>query len=414
VIGGWVAQSSWASTFTLDRHSIVLWMAAYGFVASVLPVWLLLCPRDYLSSYLKIGTIAFLIIGVLLVHPNLNMPAFTPFVDGGGPILKGKVFPFVFITIACGAISGFHALVASGTTPKMIAKESDCRMIGYGAMLMEGVVGVVALIAATSLFPGDYFAINSAQATPQQQAVYAQMVAEHATPEFDLQPKEIARLEAESGEKNLRGRTGGAVTLAIGIAKIFDAVPGLSGLMKYWYHFAIMFEALFILTTIDTGTRVGRFLLGEFLGRRVEPRFARHGWMPGALLTTALIVAAWTALIWNASISSIWPMFGIANQLLACVALCVATTLTIAAERGRYAWTTIAPLAFVSVTTLTAGFLSIRDNFLPMTARPETATQGWTNTILSAVLMTAVVLVIVDSVRKWTRPAAGVPARASA
>ncbi len=412
VIGGKVAESSWASAFTLDRHSIVLWMAAYGFIASVLPVWMLLCPRDYLSSYLKIGTVILLIAGVLLVHPNLNMPALTPFVDGGGPILKGKVFPFVFITIACGAISGFHALISSGTTPKMITKESDCRMIGYGAMLMEGVVGVVALVAATSLFPGDYFAINSAQKTPEQRVAYEQMVATQSHEGFDLQPKEIARLEQESGEANLRGRTGGAVTLAIGIAKIFDAVPGLSGWMKYWYHFAIMFEALFILTTIDTGTRVGRFLLGEFLGRRVEPRFARHDWLPGSLLTTGLIVVAWAWLIWESSISTIWPMFGIANQLLASVALCVATTILVNTGKARYAWTTVLPLAFVSTTTLTAGFMSIRDIFLVMAGKPDTAAQGWINTGLTVTLMTAVVLVLVDSLRKWLGTTRGTPAQA--
>ena len=228
---------------------------------------MLLCPRDYLSSYLKIGTIAFLIIGVILVHPNLNMPALTPFTAGGGPVIPGKLYPFVFITIACGAISGFHALISSGTTPKMIAKETDTRMIGYGSMLMEGVVGIVALIAATSLFPGDYFAINTAQRTDAQKAAYVQMVDTHTAEGFNLKPQEIDRLEQESGEKNLRGRTGGAVTLALGIAKIFDGIPGLSGFMKYWYHFAIMFEALFILTTIDTGTRVARFLVGEFGGR---------------------------------------------------------------------------------------------------------------------------------------------------
>src|SRR6266436_3056740 len=263
-LGGRIAESSWASTFTLSRNWITILMASYGFIASVLPVWMLLCPRDYLSSYLKIGTVALLIIGVILVHPNLQMPALTPFTSGGGPVIPGKVYPFVFITIACGAISGFHSLVSSGTTPKMIKKETDARMIGYGGTLMEGVVGVVALIAATSLFPGDYFAINTAQKTDVQKAAYVKMVNDHSAEGFDLKPQEIDRLEQESGEKNLRGRTGGAVTLALGIAKIFDGIPGLRGLMKYWYHFAIMFEALFILTTIDTGTRVARFLVGEF------------------------------------------------------------------------------------------------------------------------------------------------------
>ncbi|HEX8720480.1 MAG TPA: carbon starvation CstA family protein [Pyrinomonadaceae bacterium] len=402
VAGGWVAESPWAQSFTFSKNTITLLMAGYGFVASVLPVWMLLCPRDYLSSYLKIGTVAFLILGVILVHPTLNMPAWTPFTAGGGPVIPGKVYPFVFITIACGAISGFHALIASGTTPKMMKKETDARFIGYGGMLMEGVVGVVALIAATSLFPGDYFAINTAQTTPAQQARYAQMVEAHTAEGFDLQPKEIDRLEAESGEKNLRGRTGGAVTLALGIAKIFDRVPGLAGLMKYWYHFAIMFEALFILTTIDTGTRVARFLVGEFLGRFYR-RLEEPTWMPGAFLTTALVVAGWAAFIWSGSISTIWPMFGIANQLLAAVALCVATTVIVNSGRARYAWTTLVPLAFVAVTTLVAGWKSITDNFWPLAQKPETAAQGYVNTALTAVLMAAAVVIIFDSVRRWTR-----------
>ena len=344
-----------------------------------------------------------LIVGVLVVHPNLNMPAFTPFVHGGGPVIPGKIFPFVFITIACGAISGFHALISSGTTPKMITRETHCRGIGYGAMLMEGVVGIVALVAASALFPGDYFAINTAQKTPEQIVRYETLVADNSAAGFDLQPKEIARLEQESGEKNLRGRTGGAVTLAIGIAKIFEAIPGFSGLMKYWYHFAIMFEALFILTTIDTGTRVGRFLLGEFLGRTVHKEFARPDWLPGSLATTTLIVAGWTALIWGGSISTIWPMFGIANQLLASVALCVATTILVNTGKARYAWTTLVPLAFVATTTLTAGWMSITGNFLAMTHKPETATQGWINVILTASLMTAAIVILLDSLRVWLR-----------
>ena len=399
-LGGRVAESSLASAFTLDKNTIILLMAGYGFVASVLPVWMLLCPRDYLSSYLKIGTVAFLILGVLFVHPDLHMPAWTPFCAGGGPVIPGKIYPFVFITIACGAISGFHALVSSGTTPKMVDKETDARMIGYGAMLCEGVVGVVALVAASALFPGDYFAINTVQATPAQVQKYERMVDEHSTAEFDLRPQEIDRLQAESGEKNLRGRTGGAVTLALGIAKIFDAIPGFAGLMKYWYHFAIMFEALFILTTIDTGTRVGRFLVGEFVGRW-KPAFAKHDWQPGAWATTLLIVLGWASLIRNGSISTIWPMFGVANQLLASVALCVATSILVNTGKAKYAWTTVLPLAFVGSTTLVAGYKSITDNFLAMTKVPETATRGWTNAILTALLMVAVVVILADSLRRW-------------
>jgi len=398
-LGGRVADSSWAAAFTLSPHKVTILMASYGFIASVLPVWLLLCPRDYLSSYLKIGTIAVLIIGVILVHPNLQMPAVTPFVSGGGPVVPGKVYPFVFITIACGAISGFHALISSGTTPKMIAKETDARMIGYGSMLMEGLVGVVALIAATSLFPGDYFAINTQQTTDAQKAKYVRMVDAEGQRGFDLQTKELDRLEAESGEK-VRGRTGGAVTLALGIAKIFDGIPGLSGLMKYWYHFAIMFEALFILTTIDTGTRVARFLLGEF-GGRFYRKLEEPNWLPGSIVTSAVVVTAWTAFIWSGSISTIWPMFGIANQLLAAVALCVATTVIINLGKARYSWVTIVPLSFVATTTMVAGYQSIRDIFWPQTSNPATTTQGYINTSLTALIMTAAVIVLIDSVRKW-------------
>jgi len=374
-------------------------MAAYGFIASVLPVWMLLCPRDYLSSYLKIGTVAFLILGVVFVAPHLQMPAVTPFVNGGGPVIPGKVYPFVFITIACGAISGFHALISSGTTPKMIAKETDTRMIGYGGMLMEGVVGVVALIAATSLFPGDYFAINTPQKTDAQKTAYVQMVDAHTAEGFNMKPQELDRLEAESGEK-VRGRTGGAVTLALGIAKIFDSIPFLNGLMKYWYHFAIMFEALFILTTIDTGTRVGRFLVGEF-GGRIYRKLEEPNWLPGSLITTLLVVAGWAAFIWSGSISTIWPMFGIANQLLAAVALCVATTVIINMGRARYSWVTLAPLAFVSITTLVAGWKSITDNFWPLAQKAETATQGYINVTLTAILMLAAVIILLDSIRHW-------------
>lgn len=398
--GGRIADSSWAQTFTLSRNTVTILMAAYGFIASVLPVWMLLCPRDYLSSYLKIGTVAFLIIGVILVHPNLNMPALTPFVSGGGPVIAGKVYPFVFITIACGAISGFHALISSGTTPKMIAKETDARMIGYGSMLMEGVVGIVALIAATSLFPGDYFAINTAQRTDAQKAAYVRMVDEHTAEGFNLKPQEIDRLEKESGEKTLRGRTGGAPTLALGIAKIFDGIPGLRGMMKYWYHFAIMFEALFILTTIDTGTRVARFLVGEF-GGRFYKKLEEPNWQPGAIATTALVVAAWAAFIWSGSISTIWPMFGIANQLLAAVALCVATTVIINSGKAKYCWVTIAPLSFVSITTLVAGWESITDIFWPLTKDPEKSWQGYINVSLTAIIMIAAVVILVDSIRRW-------------
>jgi carbon starvation protein len=399
-LGGRIANSSLAEPFTLSRNTLIVIMAAYGFIASVLPVWMLLCPRDYLSSYLKVGTIIFLIVGVIVVAPHLNMPAFTPFTAGGGPVIPGKLYPFVFITIACGAISGFHALISSGTTPKMIAKETDTRMIGYGSMLMEGVVGVVALIAATSLFPGDYFAINTAQGTDAQKAAYQQLVHTHTAEDFNLQPREIDQLQAESGEKNLRGRTGGAVTLALGIAKIFNGIPGLGGLMKYWYHFAIMFEALFILTTIDTGTRVARFLVGEF-GGRFYPKLEEPNWLPGSIVTSALVVAAWAAFIWSGSISTIWPMFGIANQLLAAVALCVATTIIINSGKAKYAWVTLVPLAFVGSTTLVAGFKSITDIFWPLVQKQDTYRQGLINTSLTAIIMLAAVVIMIDSIHHW-------------
>jgi carbon starvation protein len=401
-VGGRIADSSLAETFTLSRNTVTILMAVYGFIASVLPVWMLLCPRDYLSSYLKIGTIAFLILGVIFVHPNLQMPPLTPFTSGGGPVIPGRLYPFVFITIACGAISGFHALISSGTTPKMIAKETDARMIGYGSMLMEGLVGVVALIAATSLFPGDYFAINTAQRSDAQKAAYERMVEAHTAQGFNLQPQEIDSLEAESGEKNLRGRTGGAVTLALGIAKIFAGIPGLRGLMKYWYHFAIMFEALFILTTIDTGTRVARFLVGEF-GGRFYHKLEEPNWQPGAIFTSLLVVFGWAAFIWTGSISTIWPMFGIANQLLAAVALCVATTILINSGKGKYCFVTIAPLSFVATTTLVAGWESITDIFWPLSQRAETSLQGYVNMTLTATIMTAAVIILVDSIRRWLR-----------
>jgi carbon starvation protein len=281
----------------------------------------------------------------------------------------------------------------------MIAKETDARMIGYGSMLMEGIVGVVALIAATSLFPGDYFAINTAQRNDVERAKYVRMVDAEGQQGFDLQTKELDRLEAESGEK-VRGRTGGAVTLALGIAKIFDGIPGLRGLMKYWYHFAIMFEALFILTTIDTGTRVARFLVGEF-GGRFYRKLEEPNWLPGSIITSAAVVVAWTAFIWSGSISTIWPMFGIANQLLAAVALCVATTVIINLGKARYSWVTIVPLSFVATTTLVAGYQSIRDIFWPQTANPATTLQGYINTTLTALIMTAAVIVLIDSIRKW-------------
>ena len=379
VLGKPIAASAIGPWFHLSREQLIVLMGAYGFIASVLPVWMLLFPRDYLSSFMKIGTIALLVAAVVIVNPPLHMPAVTTFAAGGGPIIPGPLYPFAFITIACGAISGFHALIASGTTPKMIDRESDIRPIGYGAMLIEGLVGVVSLIAATAMFPGDYFAIN----TPPQ--VFAGL---------GIPTVNLPQLEAAVGE-TVGGRPGGAVSLAVGIAQIFTALPGMRGLMDYWYHFAIMFEALFILTTIDTGTRVARFLVQEFFGRFYAPA-GRQEWLPGSIGSTLLVVCAWGYFIWTGSISTIWPMFGIANQLLASVALAVGTTILVNSGKARYAWVTVVPLAFVAVTTLSAGALSVRDNFWPLAVGvdPSRRLQGFVNTGLTIMMMAAVIVIL--------------------
>ncbi|HEU0005983.1 MAG TPA: carbon starvation protein A [Terriglobia bacterium] len=388
VFGKLIPGSPLGPWFTLSKNEITVCIAIYGLAASILPVWMLLCPRDYLSSFMKLGTIAFLIIGVFVVHPDLKMPAFSQFVDGGGPIIPGKMFPFVFITIACGAISGFHALVGSGTTPKMISLESHIRPLGYGSMLMEGVVGVVSLIAASALFPGDYFAIN---VTPEK---FSQL---------GMSVVNLPELEREVGEI-VTGRPGGAVSLAVGMAQIFTAIPGMKGLMSYWYHFAIMFEALFILTTIDTGTRVARFLVQEFLGKFYKP-MEKTDWMPGTIFSSVLVVAGWSYFIFTGNISTIWPMFGIANQLLAGIALCVGTTLIINLGRARLAWVTLLPLSFVSTTTLTAGYLSITDNFMPLARNADSSVsfQGQLNVVLTIIMMTCMIIVLFDSMLKWRK-----------
>jgi carbon starvation protein len=398
VSGKWVAESSFASWFLLSEQSLTLAIMGYGFIASVLPVWMLLCPRDYLSSYMKIGTIIALIVGILIVNPELKAPAISQFSDGG-PIVPGRLFPFVFITIACGAISGFHGLVASGTTPKMISKESDARMIGYGAMLMEGIVGVVALIAACSLAPGDYFAIN----TPPDKFAALGMTTESLT-----------ELSEQIGER-LAGRAGGAVSLAVGMSQIFASLPGFRTLISYWYHFAIMFEALFILTTVDTGTRVARFLVQEFLGN-LKPELGRADWLPGTLLSTAITCGAWGYLVWTGSIATIWPMLGISNQLLACIALCAATTLTINRGRAKYAWVTLLPLSFVGVATEVAGYQLITEQFVPKligSGVPDKVFQGYLLSSVCVLAMVALVVIFLDSLRKWlqafgARPVASV------
>jgi carbon starvation protein len=392
VLGRPLAASSWAHYFLLSRNQLVLALAVYAFAASVLPVWMLLTPRDYLSTFMKIGTILLLVVGVLVVNPRLEAPAFSQYVGGGGPIIPGPLFPFVFITIACGAISGFHSLVSSGTTPKMVDKESDIRPIAYGAMLMEGLVGVMAIIAASTLQPGDYFAIN----TPP--AVFRNL---------GVPPVNLDTLQSEVGEV-VAGRTGGAVSLAVGMAQVFGRVPGMHGLLDYWYHFAIMFEALFILTTIDAGTRIGRFLLQEFVGRAWKP-FARPTWIPGSILATTGIVGAYSYFIWTGSISTIWPMFGVANQLLAAVALAVGTTIIINLGRAKYAWVTFLPLCFVATTTLTAGFLNVRDNFWPMAvgADPALHVQGYVDSVCTSIMMICVVIILASAARRCLQVVTG-------
>ena len=393
VIGGrWVAASSFATHLSFSGHQICLLMMVYGFVASVLPVWLLLEPRDYLSTYLKLGTIAALILGVFIVHPNIKFPAFTPFVHGGGPIIKGHLFPFLFVTIACGAISGFHSLISSGTTPKMLDKETDARFIGYGAMMMEGLVGLVALIAATSMHPGDYFAINTTQEVFNKLGLH--------TVNLDMFSREVS--------EKLAGRTGGAVSLAVGMAQIFKGLPGMDKLMGYWYHYAIMFEALFILTTVDTGTRVARYVMQEILGKAYKP-FANTAWLPGNLVSTVVIVSGWGYLIYTGSISTIWPLFGTGNQLLATIALAVATTFLINMGKARYAWCTAIPMAFVGVTTLTAAVLSIKNIFWPMAMKPGTHFQGLLDSILMAIFIIGVVLVLVEAARRCWKTLHGQP-----
>ena len=394
VIGGhWFAESSAAASLTLSPHTITILMALYGLIASVLPVWLVLEPRDYLSTYVKLGTIAVLVIGVFVVHPNIQFPNFTAFVHGGGPIIKGPLFPFLFVTIACGAISGFHSLVSSGTTPKMLDKETDARFIGYGAMVAESLVGILALIAACSLHPGDYFAINTAPEVFHKLGL--------ATVDLDMYSQQV-------GEK-LAGRTGGAVSLAIGMAQIFRGLPGMATLMGYWYHYAIMFEALFILTTIDTGTRVARYVLQELLGKVHKP-FGNNAWLPGNLLTSLFVVLGWGYLIYTGNISTLWPLFGTGNQLLATIALAVTTTFLINMGKARYAWITFVPMCFVGATTLTAGVLSIKRIFWPLTANPATRFTGYLDSVLMSIFIVGVVLVVFDAVRRWIATLSGTPA----
>lgn len=375
--GPWVAaHPEYFGWLDIDRKTMSVLIPIYGFFASVLPVWLLLLPRDYLSTFLKIGTIGALAIGIAFVMPNFQMPAFTQFVGGGGPIVGGPVIPFIFITIACGALSGFHATIGTGTTPKMIKNERDVLFVGYGAMLMEGFVAVMALVAACVLVPADYFAIN---ATPEKFAALGMSVVDLPT------------LEAQVHE-TLAGRPGGSVSLAVGMAHIFAQVPFMGNLMAYWYHFAIMFEAVFILTAVDAGTRVGRFFLQEMMGK-VWPKFADKNWVPGVIITSALFTGSWGYLVYSGDIGSIWPLFGICNQLLASVTLLIGTTVILRMNKAKYAWVTGVPGVLMTFITFWAGIWLIVNQYLPA--------KQYLLVTLSILVMVLMVVVIFGTIKRW-------------
>ncbi len=363
VSGGWVQESSWAGAFTLSPETLVFCLVIYGFFASVLPVWMLLAPRDYLSTFMKLGTIGLLAVGVIIAAPSLQTDAITDFArTGTGPVFAGALFPFVFITIACGALSGFHSLIASGTTPKMIQKESQVRLIGYGAMLMESFVAIMALIAACILDPGLYYAMNAPAGVLGTTVESASAAV--ANLGFTISPAELSAAAAAVEEQTLVARTGGAPTLAVGMSEIFSAVLGGDALRAFWYHFAIMFEALFILTTVDAGTRVGRFMLQDTLGNIWKP-IGRVSWKPGLWATSAVVVLAWGYFLYAGvtdplgGINQLFPLFGIANQLLAAVALAVATTILVKSGRLKWAWVTGIPLAWDAAVTLTASWQKV-------------------------------------------------------
>jgi carbon starvation protein len=420
---------SLAAMFTWTGPTLAIAVMAYSFAASVMPVWLLLAPRDYLSAFVKLGVVLALAVGIVIALPPLQMPALTQFTDGTGPVFAGKVFPFAFITIACGAVSGFHALVSSGTTPKLLENEADARMIGYGGMIMESFVAVMALIAACALTPGVYFAINAPAGAIGTTAASAAVAVQHWG--FTLDPAEMQRLAQEVGEKTLLSRTGGAPSLALGMAGVFSSVFSSGAAMGLWYHFAIMFEALFILTTLDAGTRVGRFMLQD-LGGHVWKPFGRVSWYPAVVLSSALIVAAWGHFLYQGvmdplgGINSLWPLFGISNQLLAAVALCVGTTVFIKMGKARYSWITILPLAWLTVVTMDAGweklfspnpklgFIShahvladqVASGTLPAAIAGAAAAHrmifnDYLDAAVAAFFMVAVVVILADSMREW-------------
>lgn len=373
-----------APYFTFSIVQLEIGIAVYGFLASVLPVWLLLAPRDYLSTYMKIGTIAALAIGIIIVAPEIRMPATSQFLWGGGPVIKGSVIPFVFITIACGALSGFHSLISTGTTPKMLTNERQILPIGYGAMLTESFISMMALIAATSLHPADYFAINSTQEAFQA---------------LGLQVQDLPALSAMVGE-NLMHRPGGAVSLAVGMADVFSKIPFMDQFMGFWYHFCIMFEALFILTLIDAGSRVGRYLLQELLGKVYEP-FGDTEWWPGIIFCSAFISVCWGYLVLQGNISEIWPLFGVSNQLLGTITLAIGTAVIYRMGRGRYAWVTMIPCLFMAVITCYADYLNIFDSYIP--------SGKWLLVLISVIMFVLVAIVMVESIRSWIRYAKTVP-----
>lgn len=406
------AQSQWGASLLFKHETLALMLPIYAAIASILPVWVLMCPRDYLSSYMKIGVMIVLAFGLIVAAPPLKMPATTTFISGGGPIISGAVWPFVCIVIMCGAISGFHSLIASGTTPKMISKESHIRPIGYGAMVLEGFIAVTALVAASALEPGDYFAINVAQDTVAQQAAYQQLIATQGAAGWDLLPRELTQLESGTQEK-LVGRTGGAVTLAVGMARVFSSVPGMSHLMAYWYHFVIMFEALFILTLLETGTRVARFVFQE-AASQFSPS-ARIGGKPNwfmNVLMSVFVCFCWGYLLYSGNLNMLWRMLGIANQLLASIALAVGTTyILLHAPKRVYALCTGVPLALVLTTVLTASTMSVRGWWLEAAQAPaEQVFMLRLMCVLASMMIVMTVIITVDAVRAWigilARPAA--------
>jgi carbon starvation protein len=364
ILGGWISgQPAIAALFDWEGTSLAGFVIGYGWIAAILPVWLLLAPRDYISTFLKIGVVVLLAAAILLIHPEIKMPALSRFADGTGPIFAGKIFPFVFITIACGALSGFHALVASGTTPKMVANERDIRLAGYGSMAIESFVGIMAVIAATLLDPGVYFAINTGAGVVGAAAADAVKTISDWGPQYAVTVEQMQNLAKDMGENSLFARTGGAPSLAVGMASIFSSAFG-KGLIALWYHFAIMFEAIFILTTIDAGTRVGRFMVQDALGQIIPP-MGRTSWYPSVLIASTLIVAGWGYFLYigvidpNGGINILWPLFGIANQMLAAMALTVACGILIKSGKLRYVWVTALPLAWIAVVTTTAAWQKI-------------------------------------------------------